>query len=287
MRLARAAAAALLFVSHAALAAISVRDDFGREVTLAHPAQRIVTLSPFLTELAFSAGAGARVVGVSAYSDYPPAARSLPQVASSAGFSLEAIAALRPDLVLAWRDGVRPEDVERIAGFGTAVYVANGRTLEDVARALEAIGLLAGTDVRPAAADYRRSLREMRARHDGKSRVPVLLEVWHRPLTTIAGAHFMNEALETCGARNAFDDLPGVAPAVSWELVYARDPPIIVGAGSAADAAQFGANWRARGTLTAVKRNALVFLDPDTIQRPSLRLAQGVRELCEKLDRLR
>ena len=287
MSLARVAAAALLAVHGAAFAAISVRDDLGRQVTLAGPAQRIVTLSPFLTELAFSAGAGARVAGVSAYSDYPPEARSLPQVASSAGFSLEAIAALHPDLVLAWRDGIRPEDVERIARFGAAVYVANGRTLEDVARDLEAIGTLAGTDAHTAAQDYRRQLQELRARHAGSARIAVLLEIWHRPLTTIAGPHFMNEALDICGARNAFADLPGVAPVVSWELVFARDPEAIVGAGSAADAAQFAANWRERPALSAVKRNALVFLDADTIQRPSLRLATGVAQLCAALDRLR
>ena len=287
MSFARAAAAALVALHGAAFGAISVRDDFGREVTLAGPAQRIVTLSPFLTELAFSAGAGARVAGVSAYSDYPPAARSLPQVASSAGFSLEAIAALKPDLVLAWRDGIRPEEVERIERFGAAVYVANGRTLEDVARALEAIAALAGTDAHAAARDYRGRLQELRASHAGSRPIAALLEIWHRPLTTIAGPHFMNEALEICGARNAFADLPGVAPLVSWELVYARDPEVIVGAGSAPDAGQFAANWRERPTLSAVRRNALVFLDGDTIQRPSLRLVTGVAQLCAALDRLR
>ena len=67
-----------------AFAAITLTDDLGRKVELKQPAKRIVTLAPFLTELAFAIGAGHRVVGVSAYSDYPAEAKSLP-VVSSAG----------------------------------------------------------------------------------------------------------------------------------------------------------------------------------------------------------
>jgi iron complex transport system substrate-binding protein len=266
---------------------IVARDDLGRRVELARPAQRIVTLAPFLTELAFSAGAGPQVVGASAHSDFPAEARDLPQVATAAGLSIEGLAALHPDLVLAWQDSIRPEDVERLKPFGIAVFVAQARHLDDVPRLLEAIGRLAGRDAVDAAGDYRAALDALRRAHAGLRRIPVLLEIWHRPLTTIAGVHWMNEALELCGAANAFTDLPGVAPVVPWELLHARDPSIIVGAGSARDAREFAANWKPRAALAAVRERRLVFVDADTIQRPTLRLARGVRQLCEGLDRLR
>ena len=250
------------------------------------PAQRIVALAPFLTELAFSAGAGDRVVGVSAYSDYPPEAKRLPQVATAASFSLESLVALQPDLVLAWRDTIRPEDIERLAAFHIAVFVAQARSLEDVPRVLAAIGQLTGRDVAPAIAAYRGELDALRRAHAQRTKVPVFLEIWHQPLTTIAGAHWMNEALELCGAHNAFRDLPGVAPVVSMEELYKRDPHAIVGAGSSLGEAQFRDNWTRRPTLAAVRANRLVFVDADTLQRPTLRLAAGVRQLCERLDRL-
>jgi len=104
---------------------------------------------------------------------------------------------------------------------------------------------------------------------------------------SIAGPHWINEALEICGAENAFADLPGVAPHVSWEELYARDPALIVGAGSARDAAQFRAQWRERATLQAVKQGRLVFVEGDLIQRPTLRLADGVAALCEAIAALR
>jgi len=287
------AAAALVGVATAFLitsstaAEISLKDDLGYTVELKQPARRIATLAPFLTELVFSAGAGERVVAVSAHSDYPPEAKGLPQVATAASFSIEQLVALKPDLVLAWRDSIRPEDVERLKRFGAAVFVAQARSLEDVPRLLQHIGRMAERDVGPVVRDYRAKLDRLRSAHAHEPRVTVFLEIWNRPLTTIAGAHWINEALVLCGADNLFGDLPGVAPLVSWEQLYERDPRAIVGAGSAANADEFRANWKSRATLKAVKEGRLVFVDADTIQRPTVRVAEGVAQLCAGLDRVR
>jgi iron complex transport system substrate-binding protein len=268
-------------------AEISLRDDLDRAIVLKQPAQRIVTLAPFLTELVYTAGAGERIVGVSAYSDYPPEAKKLPQVGTAVSLSIERIAALAPDLVLVWQDSARPEDVERITRLGAAVYVAHSRNFEDVPRNLAAIGELTGRDVRPAIADFEQRLAQLREDNAGKRKVTAFLEIWNRPLTTIAGRHFINEALEICGARNVFRELDGVAPVVSWEQVYLRDPQIVVGMSSAASAAQFRANWKARRTLSAVKGDRLVFVDADRIQRLTARTPDGIAALCAGIDRYR
>jgi len=278
----------LAFVSSACVAApITLTDDFGRTVTLGASAQRIVTLAPFLTELTFAAGAGDRVVGVSAYSDYPAQARALPVVSSAAGLSIETLAALRPELVIVWRDSFRLEDIGRIEGFGAAVYVANGRRLEDVPRLLRVIGAATGLDVSAQVSTFEREVASLRAAYSARPRIDAFLEIWHRPLTTISGGHFMNDAIELCGARNVFKDLSTVAPQVAWEEVYARDPFVVVGTGSAANEAQFRANWGERGTLSAVRAGRLVWADADTLQRPTTRTPQGIRRLCEALDRVR
>jgi iron complex transport system substrate-binding protein len=235
----------------------------------------------------FTAGAGERIVGVSAYSDYPPQARRLPQVSTAVGFDIERIAALAPDLVLVWQDSFRPEDIERITRFGAAVFVARARTLEDVPRLLRIIGALTGRDTAAAVRDFDGRLARLRREHANRPRVSAFLEIWNRPLTTIAGRHFMNEALEICGASNVFKDLDSVAPVVSWEQVYARDPDVVVGASSAASAEEFRANWRTRGTLAAVKADRLVFVDADRIQRLTARTPDGIAALCAAIDRVR
>jgi iron complex transport system substrate-binding protein len=250
-------------------------------------ALRVVTLAPFITELAFDAGIGDRVVGVSAYSDHPAAARALPEVSSANGFSIEKIAALRPDIAFVWRDSVRPEEIERLESLGIRVVVVSARTLDEIPRALEQVGEAARVDVSRQARAYRERVGDLRRTYSQRRRLDVFLEIWNRPLTTVAGRHYMNDALEVCGARNVFADLPGVTPVVPWETVYARDPEVVVGAGSAGDRAQFEANWRERPTLAAVRNARLVYVDPDTIQRPSLRIVQGIAQLCEGLERAR
>ncbi|HSN19741.1 MAG TPA: cobalamin-binding protein, partial [Usitatibacter sp.] len=274
-----------LAVSHAA--GIAVKDDLGRTVELKRPAQRIVSLAPFLTELAFSAGAGARVVGASAFSDYPPEARRLPRVASAAGLSLERLASLHPDLVLAWKDSLHPGEAERIARLGPAVFVAEARTLADVPRLLAAIGTLAGVATDSVSRGYEEKLARLRREYADRPVVPVFLEIWSHPLTTISGKHFMNEALSICRARNVFADLPGVAPEVSWESLYARDPAAIVGVGSAPSESRFRASWEERKALSAVREGRLVFVAPDRLQRPTVRTPDGIEDLCRALDRVR
>ena len=271
----------------ASAAPLALTDDLGRTVTLKSPAQRIVTLAPFLTELVFAAGAGDRVVGVSAYSNFPSQAASLPVVSSAVGISLEQLAALKPDLVMAWRDSFRPEDVERVGRFGAAVYIAHGRRLDDVPRLLRTIGTATGRDVSAVVGDFERRVAALKGEYGGKRRVDAFLEIWHRPLTTISGSHFMNDALEICGGRNLFKERAGVAPQVSWEEVYERDPFVIIGAGSAPGEQEFRGNWKARGTLSAVKAGRLVYVDADTIQRPTTRTPEGIRQLCERLDAVR
>jgi iron complex transport system substrate-binding protein len=276
-----------LCITTSAAAGIAVKDDLGRTVELKAPARRIVTLAPFLTELAFAAGLGDRVVGVSAYSDYPPEAKRLPPVADANGPLPEPLAALHPDLVLAWRDSIRTEEIERLAHLVPAVFVTRTRTLEDVPRLLAAIGTLAGVDTGGVARAYEERLAGLRATYARRRTVPVFLEIWSRPLTTISGRHFMNEALAICGARNVFADLPGVAPEVSWEALYARDPPVIVGVGSAPTEAAFRASWSAHPTLAAVREGRLVFVSPDRLQRPTTRTPEGIADLCAAIDRVR
>ena len=268
-------------------ASITLTDDLGRKVEIKAPAKRIVTLAPFLTELAFAMGAGSRVVGVSAYSDYPAEAKSLPVVSSALGVSLEQVAALKPDLVLAWRDSFRVEDIDPLERVGAAVFVVHGRRLDDVPGLLRVLGTFTALDVSGVTTKFRSSLADLRSRYAGRPKVDVFLEIWHNPLTTISGGHFLNDALEMCGARNVFKETPGVAPTVSWEDVYARDPSVIIGTGSASNEAEFRANWQERGTLTAVKAGRLEWINPDKLQRPTTRTPEGIAELCERLDRRR
>src|SRR3954452_19924160 len=136
---------AALAACAAAYAEVSVIDAGGRRIALATPAQRIVSLAPHATELLYAAGAGAKLVAASEYSDFPEAAKRLPRVASSGGVDLERLLALRADLVVAWRLEATAKALDRIEALGIPLVYIEPHRLEEIRRALEALGVLAGT----------------------------------------------------------------------------------------------------------------------------------------------
>jgi iron complex transport system substrate-binding protein len=283
-------ALALAFLAAATLAAragIDLTDDLGRRVSLPAPASRIVTLAPSITEAAFAVGAGARVVGASAWSDYPAEAERLPVVSSAAGIEFESLARLAPDLVIAWKDSFRPADIPRLEALGARVFVVESRTLATIPRLLAVTARLAGGDAGPATRAYESRLAAAKARHAGKARVRVFLEISHRPLMTVAGGHFMNEALDLCGATNVFGDLAEVAPQVSWEELYARNPAAILGTGPEEGEAPFRQAWGERAGLEAVRRGKVAYVASRALGRPSPRVVEGIEALCAAVERLR
>jgi len=161
----RNSAAAALFMAAPAAAQITVTDDFDRTVTIAAPAQRIVSLAPHNTENLFSAGAGARVVAVVAHSDYPPAALRIPSIGSHVQFNLEALVALNPDLVVAWESAKNRETMRKIERLGYAVYYSEPRDFEDIIENIEELAQLAGSaaSIDPPVATLRAELVRLRA----------------------------------------------------------------------------------------------------------------------------
>ncbi|HUP30461.1 MAG TPA: helical backbone metal receptor [Usitatibacter sp.] len=285
--LASLAAIAALAFSASTSAQLTIRDDLGRALILKKPATRVVTLAPFLTEILFAAGAGDLAVGVDNLSDYPPQAFSVPKVPTGAGLSLERLATLKPDLVLAYRDGIRKEDIERIAATGTTVFVASAHQLDDVPRLMRAVGTLTARDPVRAIAEFEARIAKLRRDNAGKFKVTTFVEIWNRPLTTVSGEHFLTEALDICRAENVFSELKGVAPKVSLPELEEKNPYVIVGAGSASSVGEFRSNWVKRQSLGAVKGERLLFIPDETIARPTPRTPEGIAKLCAELDNVR
>src|SRR5690554_7294259 len=127
------AVAMLLLATSVAAQPLCAVDALDREVCLTAPATRIISLSPGATELVFSAGAGDAVVGVGAWSDYPPEANSIPRVGDSSRVDLETILTLKPDLVIGWTDGNPRAQLDRLAGLGVPVFWLAPRTFDDIA----------------------------------------------------------------------------------------------------------------------------------------------------------
>ncbi|MEK7836250.1 MAG: cobalamin-binding protein, partial [Pseudomonadota bacterium] len=236
----------LALASSAWGAEITATDDRGRTVTLPAPAQRIVAMAPSITELAYAAGAGARLVGVARYSDYPAAAQGVPQVGDASRIDLERVLSLQPDLVIGWKSGNQVADVERLETLGFKVYIVEPATLAAIPPLLRAVGSLAGTGVvaRIAADEFERSIAALRERYGARRTVRVFYEIWHTPLMTVNGRHMINDVIRLCGGSNVFAGLPTLTPVVSLEGVIAAQPEVVLGGSSATAPDEFAAQWR-------------------------------------------
>jgi len=279
----------LLLVQVAGVRAeIALADDRGRDLVLQGPAQRIVSLAPNLTELLFAAGAGARLVGTVAYSDFPAPARRVARVGDSTAIDVERVVALKPDVVLAWRSGNPQGTIAKLEQLGVRVFVTEPGTLGAIADEIVLFGRIAGTEdvAGKAATQFRREIAALRHDYQGRRPVSVFYQVWHEPLMTVNGKQVISAVIDLCGGRNIFAGLPALVPRVSLEAVLAANPEAIVTA-SDRPATQSLANWSAWQQLRAVHDGNLVVIPPDDISRPTPRLLKGARRLCAQLERIR
>jgi iron complex transport system substrate-binding protein len=282
-------AASLMLLASLAHAELVLTDDSGATVRLAAPARRIVSLAPHVTEVLFAAGAGERVVGTVDYSDYPDAAKRLPRVGGYSRLDLEAIAALKPDLVIAWQSGNPAAHVARLKELGLPIYFSQPNSIEDIARSLEQYGRLAGTE---AVADskaraFRERLGQLRARHQDQAPVRVFYQIWKSPLSTVNDRQIISSAIRLCGGVNVFADLPSIAPVVSIESVLVANPEVIVASGMDLARPEWLDDWTRWTQITAATRGNLFFIPPDIIQRHTPRLLDGAEQLCGHLDTAR
>ena len=280
---------ALALFAAGAAAEVAVRDDSGQTVRLAQPARRIVSLAPHLTENLFAAGAGERLVGTVEYSDYPEAARKVPRIGGYSRVDLEAIAALKPDLVVAWQSGNAQAQMDKLRTLGLPLYVSQPNRIEDVAAELERLGLLAGSEAvaRPAAARFGERLAELRRQYGGRPKVRTFYQIWKQPLMTVGGEQIISSAIRLCGGENVFGRLRQMAPNVTVEAVIAADPEAIVASGMDDSRPEWLDDWKPWKNVIAVARDNLFFVPPELIQRHTPRILDGAERLCRHLETAR
>ncbi|MGB4066300.1 MAG: cobalamin-binding protein [Azonexus sp.] len=275
-----------MLVSTAVHADLVVKDDSGQEVRLKAPAKRIITLAPHAAESLYAAGAGDKLVGTVDYSDYPPEAKKVPRVGGYSRIDLEAVAALKPDLVLAWESGNNMTQVDKLRALGLTVYVSQPNTIDNIANQIERLGQLAGTEaIANATADrFRKRLDSLRTTNASKPKVRVFYQIWKTPLMTVGGPQIISDAIKICGGDNVFGHLKQMAPNVTVEAVLEADPEAIVATGMGDAKPEWLHDWDKWTRMTAVKRDNLFHINPDIMQRHTPRILDGTEKLCAHLD---
>jgi iron complex transport system substrate-binding protein len=261
-------------------------DDARQSIALPRPAQRIITLAPSLTELAYAAGAGDKIVAVSAYSDYPLDAKKLPHVSDASGVSFESLLALKPDLILAWKSGNRASDLQRIRDFGIPVFAIEIERMNDVPRALRNIGLLVNTSPisERAALDFEQRIEALRVANTAKSKVSVFFEISREPLMSVNRDHAISEIIRLCGGENVFADMAPLVFVTPLEALFAKQPDAIMYTSSDASEKMPSPRYR---SLKASDAKRVYRISADPILRTGPRMTEGATNVCASLDQAR
>ncbi len=269
-------------------AALRLVDDGGHEVVLAHPARRIVALAPHLTELVYAAGAGSQLVAVGKYSDFPPEALAKPVISDAFAVNYEALARLKPDLILVWGSGAPERMRAKLRTLGIPVYEIEIRNVAGLADTLRSIGRLAGTEgvAQARAQALTNDWTALKASYAGRKPVRVFFQLWDAPLMTLNGQHLISSAISACGGTNVFAELPTLTATVSWEVAVQRDPELVMTAGSPGEPARPG-RWGDFAQVSATKHGEFGRVEGDLIARSGPRFVDGARELCVAIDRAR
>ncbi|MCB2227363.1 MAG: cobalamin-binding protein [Desulfarculaceae bacterium] len=285
---------ALVLALTAALALLAARpvlakgsletDEMGRQVVVPSHPQRLIGLIPSLTEVFFALGLGDKVVGATTWADYPPAARRLPRVGAYVSPNLEQIVALKPDLVVANKEGNPPWVVHRLSGMGVPVYVTVPVAPEELPASLAKLGAVLGAPEagNKLAAELKAQFAEVARRLKGVKPRPTLLVIGSRPLVS-AGRDTMNHRLlELAGGINVASASSQRWPRLNLEFVVDAKPEVII-----VSTMERGQNlgreleyWRKLPGVGDRPGVRVGSIQSDIIDRPGPRLGLGLMKLA-------
>lgn len=252
------------------------------------PIERIISLSPGLTELVYSAGAGEKLVAVDRFSNYPIQVKKLPIIGDANGFSFEKIIELNPDLVLVWGGGTSTQDIIRLQELGLNVKVHHINSLQDIPTMIDELAKLThSTQGQQVASQLRQIIEHTQAEYQNVIRLSFFYQTWDQPLMTLNGQQFISQAVELCGADNVFHNLPQLAPQINFEQVIALNPDVIFLGARSKISLSWKQTWLAVPDLKASQFQHIFTLDGDTYHRPTERMIRALPALCQQLDSIR
>ena len=275
----------LILISSAQAYPITVSDNFGSEVIIVEPPQRIVSLSPCNTEILFAVGAGDQVVGGTTYDTYPPEAVNLSKIGGFSTVDIEAVINLTPDLVLA-EYGNGEETVNALINLNLTVVSLNPKTLDDILDNILLVGNITGNDETSLllTTDMKQKIENIGAQTKDipdSNKPTVLYIVWHDPMYAAGTGSYPNDLLTIAGGMNIVDEEGW--PIIDLEQIIDRNPEIIIcsgmGGGSYTIMEAITEN-EVLSTVDAIKNNKVYPIsDPNVMELAGPRIVEGLTEL--------
>ncbi|HEK2897560.1 TPA: vitamin B12 ABC transporter substrate-binding protein BtuF [Proteus mirabilis] len=247
------------------------------------PADRVITLSPSATEMAYAAGMGDNIVGVSAYSDYPKAAKNIEQVANWQGINIERILLLKPDLVIAWQGGNPQRPLDQLKALGIPIIYSDPQSIEEIADDLVTLSSyshhpdIAIRNAQQLRQQYQILQQQYASTISNHPNKKVFIQFGMQPLFTTSNSTLQSHITELCGGENIFANSPVAWPQVSREQVLTKQPDLIIFSGKADQIPTVRAFWQPQLTVPVIA------IDEDSFSRPAPRIINATQQICEAI----
>ena len=277
------AARTVLLLAALALASCGGVPDEGTDA--GSSAQRIVSLAPNLTEILFALDLGDRVVGVTDYCDYPPAATGKPKVGGYVNPNLEAILELEPDLAVAAPNVGNRDAVLRLESLGVELLIVETPTLDALYDAIRIIARGAGVPERGAALADRlhREIEAIRRQVAARPPTRTLMVFSHDPLIVAGAGTFFDDMISAAGGANLAAEAGGRFPHYSLEQLVGGAPEAIIDTVMGSEGEPDLSFWKRWNTVPAVRDGRVCAPPLDAVVRPGPRAPEGIRHLADCL----
>jgi iron complex transport system substrate-binding protein len=250
--------------------------------------QSIVSLKPNITEILFELGLEKKIVGVTTYCTYPPAAKKIPKVASYIQANMEKIIALKPDLIITSQENSTKKEIVNLGELGMQVLTLPFYNLENIFNSILKIGVATGVanKAQKIVARIKNKLGGIQEKIKGQAKKKILVVFDLKPLVIAGGGSLFDEIITLLGAENIAHESKIRYPHYSTELMISRAPDIIIDISMSREMTQterkaMALKWYHKyQSIPAVKNNQIYFLDVDEFH-PSPRIIDGIQQVAQ------
>ncbi|MDH4082340.1 MAG: cobalamin-binding protein [Nitrospira sp.] len=272
------------FMAH--VSSRSFVDDAGHRIYLAKAPTRVISLAPSITEMLFSLGLDEQIVGVTEFCDYPTAAQSKPKVGYT-NPSVEVLVALRPELVFAPKDFLRPDLQSKLEQLKIPLFVLEAQSVEDIPLQIHTLGKMfektaAANEVTQV---MRQQIAEIRRKVEPLSAKRVLYVLNSQPLISVGPGSFIHQMIGLAGGTNIAAQAGVAYPRLSMETVLAEDPEVLIFPAGDVETVPRSEQkqWLRWESLSAVKQQRFHEVSSNLLNRPGPRIVEGLAQLANAI----
>jgi iron complex transport system substrate-binding protein len=258
-------------------------DEMGRQVRIPYPAKRIISLAPSITEILFALGLDEEVAAITNFCDYPETVLNKPRIGGFVNPDIEKIVSLKPDLIIGIRDGNRIDTVHRLNDSGFPVYLIDPKGFDGVMRTIKNIGDVVGREK-----ESRKMIKEMVNKREkiitltqSLPKPKIFFQLGDAPMVTVGKGTLADDLIRLAGGRSISEDESVSYPVYSIETVLLKAPEIIImtSMDSKKNSPHLVKKWESWKSIPAVRTNSIYVIDSNLVDRPTLRIVEGLEAL--------